>query len=114
MASDFPVCGERLADGVLSRDYQAPEATWFEELSEPARPTEGGSPVEEEGPAGGRHEGGYSPESEPAPRPGSDPSGDWCWQLHPRLEALAERAPADRMEVHVLLPKACFSELSAS
>ena len=40
--SDWPVCGERLADRVLSRAHEAPEAAWFEEPRGPALPTEAG------------------------------------------------------------------------
>ncbi|HVB14488.1 MAG TPA: hypothetical protein VNH38_07015 [Candidatus Dormibacteraeota bacterium] len=42
MASDCPVCGEQLADGVLSRAQQSSEAVGLEESTGPAGPTEGG------------------------------------------------------------------------
>ncbi len=42
MASDCPVCGERLADGVLSRSYPEKESKWLDDLIGPVSRTQGG------------------------------------------------------------------------
>ncbi|HVC40125.1 MAG TPA: hypothetical protein VNH20_09200 [Candidatus Dormibacteraeota bacterium] len=38
MAGDCPVCGERLADGVVTRSYPVPVPGWWEELAVPPGP----------------------------------------------------------------------------
>lgn len=40
MSSMCPVCGERLAEGVLSRADQVVEPTWLGDLIEPVLPIE--------------------------------------------------------------------------
>lgn len=64
--SDCLVCGERLANRVLSRAHEAPEAAWFQELAGPALPTE----------AGWAHGAGLGS------RPDSPLTAGWSWHLY--------------------------------
>lgn len=57
MASNCPVCGEKLAEGVLSRANAVPEATWFAEVDGPERLPNVADPVAEELPVDSRREG---------------------------------------------------------